>query len=148
MACTAPILLFFLFRRYRPVLYVHVACLCVAGVLGYLGYRSFWPEGRLAFVDDLYSIQKGMTRSEVEEIMGSYMTGTGWPAAPESSNAGTLTEVGSGAEYATTTSDSGELAIKDSIVYRWYDKDGDFDSDWGVVRFKDGKVVDVRFMMD
>jgi len=89
-----------------------------------------------------------MTQAQVAEIMSPYMTGTNWPASVKSGETSTLTDAVSGAQYPITASETGELAIKDSVVYRWYDKDGDFDSDWGVVRFKDGKVVDVDFMPD
>jgi len=105
-------------------------------------------NSRKPFLRDLEKVKTGMTVAEVEAIMGGYMKGTGWPAMPDSgSSTGQLTEVGSGITMSTSNSPSGELVIQDSITYR-HSNDGAFNSDWGIVTFKDGKVVARTFMPD
>ena len=95
-----------------------LACLVIAAVTGYHDYLANWPEGRRAFVSDLNSIEPGMSQAQVEEIMKPYMTGTGRPGMGRSG------------------------------VFRWCDEDGRWDADLGIVRFRGGKVVDVRFLRD
>lgn len=105
-------------------------------------------NSRKPFLGNLDKVQIGMTADQVESIMGRYMKGTGWPAIPGSPTpTGQLVEVGSGITMATANSPSGELVIQDSITYR-HSNDGAFNSDWGVVKFKDGKVVAKEFMPD
>jgi hypothetical protein len=89
-----------------------------------------------------------MTVDQVENIMGRYITGTGWPVMPgASSPTGQLIDVASGITLATSNSPSGEILIRDSITYR-HSNDGAFNSDWGVVRFSNGFVVAKEFMPD
>lgn len=89
-----------------------------------------------------------MTVSEVEMIMGDYIKGAGWQALRSSESAtATLTELSSEISMQTSVNPSGELEIQDSIVYRHSNKDA-FNSDWGVVKFEDGKVVGKTFMPD
>jgi len=105
-------------------------------------------NSRKPFLRDLDKVQIGMTVNQVEAIMGRYMKGTGWPAVPGSNSpTGQLVEVGSGITMATSNSPSGELVIQDSVTYR-HSNDGAFNSDWGVVRFKNGRVVAKEFMPD
>ncbi len=105
-------------------------------------------NSRKPFLRDLEKVQIGMTVDQVEVIMGQYMKGTGWPAMPGSSApTGQLVEAGSGITIATSNSPSGELVIQNSITYR-HSNDGAFNSDWGVVKFKNGKVVAKKFMPD
>ncbi len=87
-------------------------------------------SSRKPFLNCLNRIQVGMTQAEVERIMADYMRGTGWPA-----------------NRLADANAVGEFAIANSIVFR-HSNDGDFDSDWGVVSFRDGKVVSVEFMPD
>jgi hypothetical protein len=102
---------------------------------------------RKAFLRDLAQVQVGMTESQVRHIMGHYMEGTGWPALPGSNSAngpGTLNIVGSSSQYSTETSPSGQMAIRDSLVFR-HSNDGAFNSDWGIISLSSGKVVRVEF---
>jgi hypothetical protein len=108
-------------------------------------YAVPW-NSRKVFLHDLDKVRTGMSVEEVESIMGTYMKGTGWPAGPASSS-DTLTEVGTGIRVRTSVSPSGELEVDDSIVYR-HSNDAAFNSDWGIVKFKDGKVVETVFMPD
>ncbi|MCD6049652.1 MAG: hypothetical protein K0Q55_1055 [Verrucomicrobia bacterium] len=105
---------------------------------------------RKPFLRDLDRIQVGMTESEVRHIMEGYLEGTGWPALPGSNptNApGTLNIVGSGSQYSTATSPTGQLTIRDSLVFR-HSNDGAFNSDWGIISLSSGKVISVEFHPD
>jgi hypothetical protein len=95
------------------------------------------------FIRDLYSIEPGMDRQQVDAIMGKYMKGTGFPANPYSPSGGTLQEASSGSTYATKTGPDGQLELVDAIVYRHTDN-----ADWGIVRFREGRVVTVEFSPD
>lgn len=116
---------------------------CVAAL-----YFVDWST-RKPFLRDLDRVRVGMTEAEVRGIMGRYMDGTGWPAIPGSlSNApGTLNVLGSDAHYAAEASSSGQLAIRDALVFR-HSNDGAFNSDWGVVSMSNGRVVHVEFCPD
>jgi hypothetical protein len=104
---------------------------------------------RKPFLRDLDRIRVGMSEAEVRHIMGRYKEGSGWPAIPgSSSNApGTLNIVGSDAQYSTETSPSGQMVIRDSLVFRHSD-DGAFNSDWGIISLSSGRVVRVEFSPD
>jgi hypothetical protein len=122
-----------------------VAVIAVIAVLYFVEWTSRKP-----FLRDLARIHVGMTKAEVQHIMRRYMEGTGWPASPfdkSTNSSGTLTDVGSGSQYSTTTSQSGEMFIRDSLVFRHSD-DGAFNSDWGIVSLSSGKVVRVEFTPD
>jgi hypothetical protein len=89
---------------------------------------------RKPFLRNLYSIRKGMTAAQVDHIMGGYMTGGGVPAgSPGIRLDGRLLEQGATA--------------RGTISYR-HTNEGWGDSDWGIVTFEDGRVVDVRFDSD
>jgi hypothetical protein len=92
-------------------------------------------NSRKPFLKDLYRVREGMTVEQVEQIMGHYMGGTGWPACPLGLPAGT-----SGAE-------TEELALPDRLVYRHTDE-GWGNSDWGEIRFVEGRVEEIRFLPD
>lgn len=104
---------------------------------------------RKPFLRDLARVRVGMTEAEVRGIMGRYMEGTGWPAIPGSStNApGTLNIAGSDSQYSTETSSSGQMVIRDSLVFR-HSNDGAFNSDWGIISLSSGRVVSVEFSPD
>ncbi|MGD9781754.1 MAG: hypothetical protein AB7V14_06320 [Kiritimatiellia bacterium] len=103
---------------------------------------------RKPFLRDLEKVQMGMTVDQVEEIMGRYKKGTGWPVMPgTTSPTGQLADAASGIAMATSNSLSGELVIRDSMTYRHSEK-GAFNSDWGVVRFSNGMVAAKVFMPD
>lgn len=104
---------------------------------------------RKPFLRDLARVEAGMTEAEVRHIMGRYLEGTGWPAVfGDSSNApSTLNLLGSGSQFSTAASSSGQLVIRDSLVFR-HSNDGAFNSDWGIVSFSNSKVVRVEFSPD
>lgn len=101
---------------------------------------------RKPFMQQLAKVQIGMTQAEVDQIMDGYMRGTGWPANPFADVA-PLTEVSSGTSLVAENSRDGELTIRDTVVFR-HSNDGRFNSDWGVVTFRDDKVISVVFMPD
>ncbi len=119
----------------------------VAIAFAWLLYFVPW-SARKQFVKDLYCIRSGMNEEQVREIMSGYMEGTGWPAVygGETEGEGTLNDLGSGTSRSTTSVD-GNLAIKDSIVFRHSDE-GAYNSDWGIVTFENGRVVGVDFSPD
>jgi hypothetical protein len=105
---------------------------------------------RKPFLRDLARVRVGMTEAEVRRIMSHYMEGTGWPALPGSSptnGPGSLNIVGSGSQYSTETSPSGQMAIRDSLVFR-HSNDGAFNSDWGIISLSSGRVVRIEFSPD
>jgi hypothetical protein len=109
--------------RHRPVI---LALL----VLVLFSFRFIDWNSRKPFLRDLYSIQKGMTPAQVEQIMGSYMRGGEVPLGSPS----------------TTRNEEGEL-VTGTISYRHTDE-GWGNSDWGLVTFGNGRVVEVRFSPD
>jgi hypothetical protein len=106
-------------------------------------------SSRKPFLHDLYSIQPGMTEADVRRVMGRYKEGTGWPAAYGGMPAGTgtLTDLGTGSTHATGTTPAGEMTIQDSLVFR-HSTDGAFDADFGIVTFRNSRVVEVSFSPD
>ncbi len=128
----------------RSRLAVFVAVLAAIAALYFVPWSTRKP-----LLHDLYSIRPGMTEADVRRIMGRYMEGTGWPAAYGGTPArtGTLTDIGTGATHATGTTPNGEMTIESSLVYR-HSTDGAFNSDWGIVALKDGKVTGVSFSPD
>jgi hypothetical protein len=91
-------------------------------------------NSRKPFLKDLYRIKEGMTVAQVEQIMGGYMTGGGVPlGSPGTRLDGRLVE-------------QGEL-VTGTIAYR-HTNEGWGNSDWGVVTFEGGRVVDVWFSPD
>ncbi len=105
-------------------------------------------NSRKSFLRDFSEIRIGMTVSEVELIMGNSIRGTGWPTLPSSvSSTQTPMESGLDPTIQTVNQPHGDLEIQDSIVYR-HSNEGAFNSDWGVVQFKDGKVTNKVFLPD
>ena len=104
---------------------------------------------RQRFLRDLDRIQVGMTAIEVERIMAGYMKGIGakWQPPPGMGAVSSITEVGSGQSLPTAMDSKGELQFTGSITFR-HSNAARYDSDWGIVRFQDGRVVDVQFMAD
>jgi hypothetical protein len=124
-------------------LVVPIAGIIIAWVLYFVPWSIRKP-----FLRDLYSIQPGMNEDEVRNIMAGYMEGTGWPAlyVGESHGEGFVNDFGTGTGYPATEFD-GELAIKNSLVFRHSD-DGAYNSDWGIVTLEEGRVVSVDFSPD
>jgi hypothetical protein len=92
-------------------------------------------NSRKPFLRDLYRVQEGMTVEQVDQIMGHYMGGTGWPARP----------LGLADEASTAAMD--ELTLPGRLVYR-HTNEGWGNSDWGEITFENGRVVEVRFLPD
>jgi hypothetical protein len=90
-----------------------------------------WHSGK-PFLRDLYSIEKGMDESQVDQIMDGYLKGYG--GAP----VGTPPQPEFGPD--------GEL-VTGWVIYR-HTSEGWGDSDWGIVAFEGGQVVEVDFSPD
>jgi len=121
----------------------------LVGVLSVIAALYFvdWTT-RKVFLRDLARVRVGMTEAEVRRIMDRYMEGTGWPAIPgSSSNAPGTLIAGSDSQYSTEPSPSGEMVIRDSLVFR-HSNDGAFNSDWGIISLSSGRVVRVEFSPD
>nr|AYM54502.1 hypothetical protein [Myxococcus fulvus] len=120
--------------------------LLVAFVGGVVGIRLTEWNSRKPFLRDFSLLRIGMTRGEVEAVMGRYIEGTGWPAnpyvQPEAPH-------GMGSEHARDAGrgPGGALELKDSVVYR-HTHQGWGDSDWGIVRFEAGRVAELSFSPD
>lgn len=114
-------------RRQR----LQLAVLAVAVIALSLLHRVPWTS-RKPFLEDLGRVRPGMTEPEVRQVMAKWKVGTGWPADPFRSPA---------------TRGAGEMRIPDSLVFRHSD-DGQFNSDWGIVEFVDGRVSKVSFSAD
>ena len=87
---------------------------------------------RKQFAWDLYSIKSGMNVDEANHKMSKYISGRGgkWPGSD------------GGLDIVDRESWTGTL------TFRWNDTDWQYDSDWGQVRFENGKVVSVEFLPD
>lgn len=122
---------------------------CYALMILSFGILYFFPwNSRKPFLRNFEKIRIGMTVSEVEMIMGNYIKGTGWQSPRRAkTSAATPTELHSDITMKPSDNPSGEMEIQDSIVYR-HSHDGAYNSDWGVVEFRDGKVVGKTFMPD
>lgn len=132
-------------RTRLPRLLALVAIVAIIAALYFVPWTSRKP-----FLRDLDCIRVGMTEPEVWQIMGRYLEGTGWPASPfdnPTNGPGTLTDAGSGSQYSTSNSPSGEVVIREAIVFR-HSTDGAFNSDWGIVSLSSGRVVRVEFSPD
>ena len=109
-------------------------------------YLVEWTT-RKPFLRDLDRIRVGMTEAEVREMMGRYMEGSRagqpFPAFPR---VPALNIVGNDWQYSTETSPSGQMVIRDSLVFR-HSSDGAFNSDWHHFAFeRQGR--DVEFSPD
>ena len=127
---------------------IRITSLIIVSVTIAALYSVPWTS-RKPFLRDLDRIRVGMTVSEVRQIMGRYLEGTGWPASPfdSSTNNGTLSVAGSSSQYSTSTSPDGQMVVRDSLVFR-HSTDGAFNSDWGIVSLSSGRVVGVEFSPD
>jgi len=82
-------------------------------------------NSRKPFLRDFYSIKEGMTAAQVEQIMGGYMKGGGRPI---------------------WINPQGEI-VTGTSTYR-HTNEGWGNSDWGVVTFENGRVVQTEFLPD
>ncbi len=105
---------------------------------------------RKPFLRDLSKIRTGMTETEVRQIMGRYLEGTGWPTSPicvaSPATDGRAPE-GTGSHNGAVTSGAGHLTLPNSLVFR-HSNAAKFNSDWGIIAFSDAKVVGVSFNAD
>jgi len=111
-------------------------------------YRVPWTS-RKPFLRDLYSIRVGMNEAQVRQIMDGYIEGTGWPARVPGATQDVQRVIDpmGGGTYATARSAAGDMGVVDSIVFR-HSTEAHFNSDWGIVKLQDGRVVDVSFSPD
>ena len=112
----------------RPARQRLVLALLVFAVI--LPIRFIDWDSRKPFLKDLYRVSSGMTETQVDQIMGKYIRGSGWPANPN-----------------PEAIKPGQLAIANSVIYR-HTNEGWGDSDWGIVTYRHGRVVDVRYSPD
>jgi len=132
-------------RRQRGSL---VAVAIITAVITAL-YLVNWTT-RKPFLRELARVRVGMTEAEVRRIMGRYLENTGWPANPfdpSDNSAVTMVDTGSAARYFTAATISGELAIRNSLIFR-HSTNAAFNSDWGIISLADGRVVKVEFSPD
>jgi hypothetical protein len=91
-------------------------------------------NSRKPFLKDLGQIEEGMTLSQVDQIMAGYERG------PEAEKPPVLDMMsGGGASEASLS--------RTWVTYR-HTAEGWGNSDWGVVGFRDGLVVETRFLPD
>jgi hypothetical protein len=105
-------------RRPRRTPHCALALACIAFLVA--TYFISWNSLK-PFLRDLDHVEVGMSPAEVEAIMGNYIHGTGWP----------------------NPATGGELVLRGAVVYRHSNN-----SDWGIVTFRDGRVVKVEFSAD
>lgn len=89
------------------------------------GVRYLDWNSRKPFLRDLYSLEEGMTPGQVEQVMGGYMPCTSRDAS----------------------FDGQDGIWAGSVTYRHTDE-GWGNSDWGVVTFEDGRLVETEFLPD
>lgn len=133
-----------LLRAQRAQTIAFVLVLTLIGLLFLVPWTTRKP-----FLRDLYSIRVGMDEAQVQQIMDGYIDGTGWPArAPGATQdvQQVIDAMGEGT-YATARTAAGDMGVADSIVFR-HPTEPHFNSDWGSVRFQDGRVVGVSFSPD
>jgi hypothetical protein len=111
--------------RPRPRIALLVSFAAVFAAVRWVNWNSRKP-----FLRDLYSVHVGMTRSQVDAIMGKYLKRTGWPTNPFG-----------------PPSASGAMELPGAVVYR-HTNEGWGNSDWGIVRFEANRVAAVDFHPD
>jgi len=101
-------------------------------------------NSRQTFLADLNRLEIGYTTVQVEEIMGTYIKGTNWQLF----GSGDITIPGTKRRvFEIDTSNTNQLALKDCNVYR-HSNDGEYNSDWGIICYKNGKVDYIDFAPD
>lgn len=114
-------------RHQAPQLCALAALTVAAATLHLVDWTTRKP-----FLRDLARIRAGMTEAEVLVIMAPYREGTGWHVPDAGSPPG---------------SPPTELELRDSLVFRHSD-DAAFNSDWGIVSLRNGRVAAVEFSAD
>ena len=115
-------------------------------------YLVPWTS-RKPFLRDLHRVEVGMTEAEVDEIMGRYTRGSGWPACPKGVKArdGVTRHhpscpLGVDATSFVAAREPRREKLK-TRIYR-HSTEARFNSDWGMVRFREGRVARVEFLPD
>jgi len=101
-----------------------VASFMVAAASVALLYELPWSR-REQFLNDLYSIQPGSPVAEVRHIMAGYLVGSGVPGRDG----------------------TGEVVVPDAIIFR-HSTAPEYNSEWGVVHFREGRVTEVSHAYD
>jgi hypothetical protein len=112
-------------RPMREILLILGLFVMVAFSVRFIDWNSRKP-----FLKDLYSIKEEMTPAQVEQIMGDYMKGDGAPLGSPK----------------TELNEQGEI-VTGTVTYR-HTNEGWGNSDWGVVTFENGRVVQTEFLPD
>jgi hypothetical protein len=99
-------------------------------VLALVAVRFVDWNSRKPFLAEFRSIEVGMTQDQVDDIMGTYMKHYG----------------GSSPQDDYVLDEQGTL-VRGLVTYRHTDQSWG-DSDWAVVVFEDGNVVETRFLPD
>lgn len=100
-------------------------------------------DSRYTFLADLDKVKIGFSKNDVEKIMGKYFKGTNWPASGKQ-----ITIPGTKREkFEVDTTKTDQLTLKYCDVYR-HSNEGKYDSDWGIICYKDGSVDYVDFAAD
>ncbi len=117
---------------------IHILCIaCVINIAHAQDTRGY-------FLSQLGKVQPGMSRKQVEKIMSAYVKGTNWPHSPATS----MKVVGSRrVDYELDPTKKDQLTLKDCDVFRHSDE-GKYDSDWGIVCYKDEEVAWTDFAPD
>jgi len=113
----------------------------------------FMPwSSRKPFLQDLGRIKTGMTVAQVERIMHGYLRGPGrkWQVPPplQGEETDLAYDYSDNSRLQALMNQNGRgLRFSGNITYR-HSKQAAFDSDWGVVMLRNGRVVSVRFLAD
>jgi hypothetical protein len=102
-----------------------------------------YADSRDDFLAVLSKVTAGMSKPEVDKLFQHYMKGTNWPVGGSPATLLGTRRV----TFEVDTSKKDQLTLKDCDVYRHSD-DGKYDSDWGIICFKEGKVNWVDFAPD
>jgi hypothetical protein len=106
-------------------------------------------NARKRFVDDLFSVQQGMSVDDVEARLGRYHRGPGakWRVPPEPESAKRDADDRDDPNDPHDPEGIARRPFTGTRTYRWSTA-AQYDSDWGQVRFVNGRVVHVAFLPD
>jgi len=111
----------------------------------YVVYLIPWTS-RKAFLQDLWCLREGMTVAEVESIMRGYPKGAGWEGpSGDSGIPGVMVGRDSQPGYSGQVGPDGTFT--GTITFRHSDCP-EYRGDFGVVAFRDGKVVSINYPPD